>query len=152
MQTLSDHELRLFVDSVRRYFDTTTAQSAQITSAFLGTAPVPGHQFTGCVQFSGSYHGQVLVSMPGPLLRELLVLQHATDLSDANLLDAVGEIANTLAGNARKGLGEELKISVPTTHQGNATLHPTLRPHPYAITLRWSHHPALVLVDMERRG
>ena len=151
MQTLSESELRLFVDSVRRYFDTTTAQTPQITSAFLGTAPVPSHQFTGTVQFSGSYHGQVLVSMPSPLLRELLVLQHATDFSDANLLDAVGEIANTLAGNARKALGEGLKISVPTTRQGSADLHPTVRLHPYAITLRWNHQPALVLVDMERR-
>ena len=152
MQTLSESELRLFVDSVRRYFDTTTGQTPQITSAFLGTTPVPGHQFTGCVDFSGSYQGQVRVSMPGPLLRELLVLQHVADFSDANLLDAVGEIANTLAGNARKVLGTGLHISVPTTHQGSTALHSTVRPHPNAITLRWNHQPALVLVDMERRG
>jgi chemotaxis protein CheX len=152
MPALSDAELKIFVDSVRRYFTTTTAQPPHITSAFLGTEPVPGHQFTGCVQFSGSYHGQVQVSMPGPLLRELLVLQHAADLGDANLRDAVGEIANTLAGNARKALGDGLKISVPSTHQGSSTLPPTMRPHPYAITLRWNHQPALVLVDMERKG
>jgi chemotaxis protein CheX len=151
MQALTDTELAIFVDSVRRYFTTTTAQPPAITSAFLGTQPVPGYQFTGCVQFSGSYSGQVLVSMPGQLLRELLVLQHATDLGDANLRDAVGEIANTLAGNARKALGDGLKISVPTTRQGSADLHPTVRHHPYAITLRWNHQPALVLVDVERR-
>jgi chemotaxis protein CheX len=151
MQTLLDSELRLFVDSVRSYFDATTAQTPQITSAFLGTSPVPGYPFVGSVQFSGSYHGQVLVSMPGPLLRELLVLQHATDLSDASLLDAVGEIANTLAGNARKHLGENLKISVPRTQHGSAALQANVRRHPYAITLRWHHQPALVLVDLEKR-
>jgi hypothetical protein len=48
-----------------------------------------------------------MVSMPGKLVREILLLQHETDLSDGNLLDAVGEIANTLAGNARKALGSD---------------------------------------------
>ncbi len=150
MHAISHTELAVFVDAVRRYFTTTTAQPPHISSAFLGTEPVPSHQFTGCVQFSGSHHGQVQVSMPAQLLRELLVLQHATDLGDAHLRDAVGEIANTLAGNARKALGEGLNISVPTTRQGSSPLHATVRTHPYAITLRWNHQPALVLVDLER--
>ena len=46
-----------------------------------------------------------MVSMPPQLLRELLLLQGETDLSESNLLDAVGEIANTLGGNARKIAG-----------------------------------------------
>ena len=150
MGTLNETELKLFVDSVRRYFDVTTTQPPQITSAFLGNAELHSHAFTGSVQFSGSYRGQVWVSMPGPLLRELLLLQRTTDLSDANLLDAVGEIANTLAGNARQQLGADLQISVPATRQGQAPIHTSVRQHPYAITLRWNHQPALVLVDMER--
>jgi CheY-like chemotaxis protein len=103
MNTLSEDELKMFVDSVRHYFKTTTAQEPQITSAFLGTGDsLAGYEFNGIVTFSGSYNGQVIVSMPPPLLRELLLLQHETDLSDGNLLDAVGEIANTLGGNARR--------------------------------------------------
>ena len=70
----------------------------------MGTGDVEGFEFNGIVTFSGSYNGQVAVSMPAKMLRELLLLQHETDLSDGNLLDAVGEIANTLAGNARKTL------------------------------------------------
>jgi chemotaxis protein CheX len=111
---------------------------------------VQTHAYTGCVQFTGSHQGQVLVSMPGPLLRELLELQHEANFSDANLLDAVGEIANTLAGNARQALGPALEISVPRTQQGRATLPHGAGHHPYAITLRWNHQPALVCVDMQR--
>ncbi|WP_394787032.1 chemotaxis protein CheX [Rhodoferax sp.] len=150
MAPLTEAELSLFVDSVRRYFDVTASEAPQITSAFLGGAALQSHAFTGTVQFSGSYRGQVLVSMPGPLLRELLRLQHATDLGDANLLDAVGEIANTLAGNARQRLGAGLQISLPVTRQGLAVVLPGVRQRPYAITLRWQHQPALVVVDMER--
>ena len=152
MNTLDESELKLFVDSVRNYFKVTTAQEPQITSAFLATGDVEGLDFNGIVTFSGQYNGHVIVSMPPKLLRELLLLQHETDLSDGNLLDAVGEIANTLAGNARKVLGNGLDISVPVKLQGASGIKARVRRHPYVITLRWNHQPALVCVDMERRG
>lgn len=151
MDTLSESELKLFVDSARRYFSVTTGHDPQITSAFLGTGDLEGHEFNGIVTFSGSYNGHVIVSMPGRLLRELLLMQHETDLSDGNLLDAAGEIANTLAGNARKALGSTLQISVPMKLQGAGGIRARVRKHPYVITLRWNHQPALVCVDMERR-
>ena len=73
-----------------------------------------------------------------------------TDLSDGNLLDAVGEIANTLAGNARKAMGPDLQISVPIKLQGAHGMKARVRKRPYVITLRWNHHLAMVCVDMER--
>ncbi|MDO8771545.1 MAG: chemotaxis protein CheX [Burkholderiaceae bacterium] len=152
MDTLNADDLKLFVNSVRRYFSVTTSQEPQITSAFLGTSDIQGYDFNGVVSFSGSYNGHVMVSMPGKLLRELIFLQHETDLSDANLLDAVGEIANTLAGNARKSLGPELQISVPVKLRGTSGIQARVRKRPYVITLRWNHQPALVVVDMERRN
>ncbi|MEP6790741.1 MAG: chemotaxis protein CheX [Ramlibacter sp.] len=151
MDSLHETELKLFVDSVRRYFEVVTRQEPQITSAFLGTGDIEGHDYNGIVTFSGSYNGHVIVSMPQQLLRELLLLQRETDLSDNNLLDAVGEIANTLGGNARKTLGPELHISVPLKLQGSSGIRARVRKHPYVITLRWNHQPALVCVDMEKR-
>lgn len=149
---LQEADLKLFVDSVRRYFQVITRQEPQITSAFLATGDIEAHDFNGIVTFSGSYNGHVMVSMPQRLLRELLLLQRETDLSDGNLLDAVGEIANTLGGNARKTLGAGLQISVPMKLQGAAGLKARVRQHPYVITLRWNHQPALVCVDLERRS
>ena len=90
--------------------------------------------------------------MPGKLVREILLLQHETDLSDGNLLDAVGEIANTLAGNARKVLGPELQISVPVKMHGTQGMKARVRTRPYVITLRWNHYSAMVCVDMDRRS
>lgn len=151
MANFSEADLRLFVDSIKNYLRVTTRQEPQITSAFLGTGDVQGFEFNGIVTFSGSYNGQVIVSMPGRLLRELLLLQHETDFSDGNLLDAVGEIANTLAGNARKTLGTGLEISVPIKVQGAPGVKSRVRKHPFVITLRWGHHEAMVCVDMERK-
>jgi chemotaxis protein CheX len=152
MVPLDEQELKMFVHSVCRYFSVTTSQEPQITSAYLGTTEVECHEFNGLVNFSGTYHGHVMVSMPGKLLREMLLLQRETDLCDANLLDTVGEIANTLAGNARKTLGSGLDISVPVKLQGASGTAGRVRHRPYVITLRWSHQPALVIVDMERRS
>lgn len=149
--TLNETDLKLFIDSIRHYLKVTTRQEPQITSAFLGTGDVEGFEFNGLVTFSGSHNGNVIVSMPAKLVREILLLQHETDLSDSNLLDAVGEIANTLAGNARKALGPELQISVPIKLHGVQGIKARVRKHPYVITLRWNHYEALVCVDMERR-
>lgn len=151
MATLNETDLKLFVDSIRTYLKVTTRQEPQITSAFLGTEDLEGFEFNGIVTFSGSHNGHVVVSMPARLVREILLLQHETDLRDSNLLDAVGEIANTLAGNARKSLGSKLDISVPVKVQGLNSIKARVRKHPYVITLRWNHYEAMVCVDMDRR-
>ena len=151
MDTLNETELKLFVESVRRYFKVLTKNEPEITSAFLATTDLEGHDFNGIVTFSGSYNGHVIVSMPPQLLKELLLLQGENDMSDGNLLDAVGEIANTLGGNARKTLGPTLQISVPVKLQGTSGIKARVRKHPYVITLRWNRQPALVCVDMSRR-
>ncbi len=152
MTTLSDNALKLFVDLVRRYFEVTTTQQPTIAAAYLGSRDMAGYDFSGLVEFSGAYTGNVIVSMPRQLLRELLLLQGETDLSEANLLDAVGEIANTIAGNARRALNAALDISVPRRLHDAAGLASRVRQRPYAIALRWNRMPAMVYVDVERRA
>lgn len=151
MDTLNETELKLFVESVRNYFKVVTREEPQITSAYLGTSDLQGLDYNGIVTFSGAYNGHVIVSMPAQLLKELLLMQGERDVSQGNLLDAVGEIANTLAGNARKSLGAGLQISVPMRLHGTAGIQARVRKHPYVITLRWNHQPAIVCIDIERR-
>jgi len=47
MDTLSADELKLFVESVREYFRVVTRQEPQITSAFLATGELQGHDYNG---------------------------------------------------------------------------------------------------------
>jgi chemotaxis protein CheX len=148
MPALKESDLRLFIDSVRRYFEVTSRIAPEITSAFLGVDKVQGHEFNGVVSFSGPFTGDVTVSLPLSAVRELLLIQHETTLNEANLLDAVGEIANTLAGNARRALGKDLEISVPVTRRGAVHDGPRVRKHPYVITFRWNTYPGLVCVDL----
>ena len=148
MSALKESDLRLFVDSVRRYFDVTSRVAPEITSAFLGVDQVPSHDYNGIVTFSGRYQGRVVVSLPAAALKELLLIQRETNLSQASLLDAVGEIANTLAGNARRTLGQDLEISVPTVVHGAPPGDRRTRRLPYVITFRWNRYPGVVCVDL----
>lgn len=148
MVSLKESDLRLFIDSVRRYFEVTSKVTPEITSAFLGVGALEGHEYNGIVKFSGPLTGQVTVSLPMRAVRELLLIQHETRLTEANLLDAVGEIANTLAGNARRNLGRDLDISVPTAVRGAHIATERARRHPYVITFRWNTYPGMVCVDL----
>jgi chemotaxis protein CheX len=151
MASLTEDDLRLFADAIKQYLKVTSHQEPEITSAFLGDGTLSGHEFNGLISFMGGFSGYLMVSMPAPMLRELLVLQHERTFTEANLLDAVGEIANTLAGNARQVFGPDLKISVPTCLRGEQGITARVRQRPYVITFRWNNHPALVCVDMERQ-
>ncbi len=148
MVSLKESDLRLFIDSVRRYFEVTSKVTPEITSAFLGVGALEGHEYNGIVKFSGPLTGQVTVSLPMRAVRELLLIQHETRLTEANLLDAVGEIANTLAGNARRNLGRDIDISVPTAVRGAHIAAERARRHPYVITFRWNTYPGMVCVDL----
>ena len=48
------------------------------------------------------------------MLTVLLMRMQETDTSDANIMDLVGEVANTISGNARRDFGRNFIISVPT--------------------------------------
>lgn len=152
MANLLEDDLHLFVDAVKHYLKTTTRQAPEVTSAFLGDTTLQGYEYNGLISFSGGFTGHLMVSMPQAMLRELLVLQHEHNFSEAYLLDAVGEVANTLAGNARKVFGSALDISVPVKLKGTQGMVARVRARPFIITFRWNHHPALVCVDMERRA
>lgn len=147
---ISESELKLFIDSIINYFKKTTNNEPKITSAYLGTQDITGFEFNGIVNFSGSYNGQIIVSMTREILHSLLIIQEEKNLSDNNLLDITGEIANTLAGNARKTLssGFDLNISVPTKVKGYKIIKSKTRQHPYIITLSWLNFSAMVCVDI----
>jgi chemotaxis protein CheX len=73
------------------------------------------------------------------------------DQRNENLLDTVGEIANTLSGNARQHFGEHLIISPPTKMDSvNFKLNQLARTHPYIISIKWKHYVSSLIVDVTK--
>lgn len=154
MPDISEEQIKVFVDAVSRFFTQISQEAALVRGAYLGDAdgqPM-SFDFTGRIRISGQYRGEITLSAPRAMIRHLLVAMREPNQSDENLLDTVGEIANTIAGNARKHFGETMEISVPQTYAGPApALARMVRARPYVIMVSWKRYDAALVVDVERR-
>lgn len=145
---MNETDLRVFADAVRHYFSQLGSEKAEIRTSFLqDSASVPVYDFTGIIRVGGDYSGQVRVSASRRLVLYLLQLNHAPDDSTEACLDAVGELANTLAGNARRHYGERLDVSVPEAYIGSGP-HDLSRQRLMVIMVDWKQYGLAVLVDM----
>lgn len=152
MSDLKEEEIKVFTDAVAHYFGQLTREPAAVRGAYLereGEA-TPVYDFSGKIHVTGQYRGSVTLSAPRAMIRHLLVALHETDQSEENLRDTVGELANTLAGNARKYFGENMEISVPITAAGAIPGNDAARARPYVIMVNWKTYNASLVVDIER--
>lgn len=155
MSDISENELKVFVDAVTRYFAHLTREPAAVRSAYLAdSGSVPGKgDYTGLIAVSGGFRGCVYFTAPLVMIRSLLREMCEHNLEEDNLLDAVGEIANTLAGNARRYFGETMEISPPVTLVGLPDrIRSAARARPFVIQCSWKSFEATVVVDIERAG
>ncbi|MCL2297474.1 MAG: chemotaxis protein CheX [Proteobacteria bacterium] len=154
MVDITEQEIEVFVGAVNRYFAQITGEKAKIRSSFLAEGEIqpPIYDFTGLISLSGRYRGCIYFSATRIMLTRLLLAMQEPRQTDAQLLDAVGEIANTLAGNAREHFGEEMGISVPTMFQGPSDrLKTAVRERPYVIMIKWKQYEAAVIVDIAKK-
>jgi chemotaxis protein CheX len=74
-----------------------------------------------CIHLTGAYTGAVVITMPEELGRRIAASMFAADpsaLSDGEVMDAVGEIANMVAGSVRSALPMPNAISLPSVSEG----------------------------------
>jgi len=148
MTAKSETEVSVFVDGVLRYFDTTVQQTADCGTPYLALNDSPEiSDYTGMIRISGRRDGVVCFTAPRTMLCVMLMRMQETDMSHDNLCDLVGEIANTLSGNARRDFGPQFKISVPSVVHGrsNAVPYPP-NARPIVIPITWrTYHARLVV-------
>ena len=148
---LQERELKTFVDGTTNYFEIAAQQPATVGSPYLVTKGKPGvHDFTGVINVTGKREGFVYFTAPRTMLTVLLMKLKETDFSDATLCDLVGEVANTISGNARRDFGREFMISVPRVLTGTEVDVPmfgSLRP--YVIPINWRSHSAKLVVALK---
>lgn len=150
MAELREEEMRVFIDAVRNYFVQLTASPALVRASYLAPGEVPRFDYTGLITVSGQFEGCVYFSAQGEMLIALLDALREPDIGEANLLDVVGEIANTIAGNARRHFGSGLDISVPIAIKGaSAHINAAARERPLVILVQWQTHEVVVVVDLK---
>jgi chemotaxis protein CheX len=153
MSNIDEKDIHSFVDAVSVYFHQITGEKAEIRSAYLVEGGVMATTFdlTGYIGFSGSFSGRVYFSASRGMVSHLLLMMKEPNRSEEQLLDAVGEVANTIAGNARKHFGDTMKISVPVTAvTPDGWLDAMVTPRSYVIMIKWKQYKASVIVDIQR--
>ncbi|MDR2193803.1 MAG: chemotaxis protein CheX [Treponema sp.] len=93
------------------------------TPYFSEKDTIVGNDISAVIGITGEARGAVIISMQQKLaikLTDLLTGSPHTKMDD-DVVDVIGEIVNIIAGNAKQGLEESMKmiISLPTIIQGN---------------------------------
>src|SRR4030065_1302573 len=103
---ISEERIRVFTNAVKHYFSQVAGEAVAIDTAFLAEDGNPVcYDYTGLISVSGDFRGCVYFSAPRVMLRHLLMAHGESDHREEHLLDLVGEVANTLSGNAREHFG-----------------------------------------------
>nr|WP_294841134.1 chemotaxis protein CheX [uncultured Methylotenera sp.] len=151
MSDLSEKDIEVFIEAIGNYFKQATKEAAAIKVAYLAQNAFPMNDYTGKIKVSDGYEGALYFSAPSAMLRHLLTVMKETNQSEENLLDVVGEIANTISGNARKYFGENMVISIPEKIANlSENLAQQAREYAYVIIIKWKHYSASLIVDISR--
>jgi len=143
-----ESEIGVFVNSVLHYFDTTVQQAAECGTPYLAIGRSPDvSDYTGMIRITGKRDGVVFFTAPKSMLCVMLMRMQESDMSHDNLCDLVGEIANTLSGNARRDFGHQFNISVPSVVHGKAaTVDYPPATRPIVVPIAWRTYNARLVV------
>lgn len=148
---MSEKNLQVFVDGVIRYFDCTQDSDLRIGTPYLVANSEPtAMDYTGIIGISGTHKGCVYFTAPRAMLKHLILNMGEQDTSESNMVDLVGEVANTISGNARRELGKRFMISVPVAISGPpSAIHLPKELRSYVIPLTWRSYNAAVVISLQ---
>ncbi|ARU55800.1 MAG: chemotaxis protein CheX [Pseudomonadales bacterium] len=147
---MSEKTLQVFIDGVVRYFHHTQDKDVKLGTPYLVENSSPAaFDYTGIIGVSGASKGCVYFTAPSALLRHLLLSLGETDTNSENMVDLVGEVANTISGNARSEFGKDFMISVPVVVQGAPDqIHLPRSMRSYVIPVYWKAYSAAVVISL----
>ena len=148
---LQEQELKTFVEGTTNYFEVAAQQPASVGSPYLATdGPPATHEYTGIINITGKREGVVYFTAPKAMLTVLLMKMQENDFSHESMRDLVGEVANTISGNARRDFGSDFVISVPSVISGERSEIPVAPgTRSFVIPINWRSHSAKLIVALK---
>ncbi|AFG36708.1 chemotaxis protein CheX [Spirochaeta africana] len=148
---MTETQLRAFIQVVVDYFAGLPAENAEMGIPYMREGDTILLDHTGLIGISGAQRGGVYVTADEAMLRDLAgVILGESDISTEDLVDMVGELTNTIAGNVRKSFGSGFMISVPIMLRGKPDdILMKLRPPVFVIPIQWRSHKLYLSVGLE---
>ena len=150
---MKEEKLQVFLEGVKKYFNQIMDPDELIVGTpYLVENTVPSAKdFTGVIAISGKNKGIVYFTAPKELLERLLMLMGEREINETFMIDLVGEVANTIAGNARSEFGEEFEISVPIVLRGapDEILLPR-KDRSFVIPINWKNRSASIVISLRK--
>ena len=109
-----------FVNSTTNVLSTMVGMESSIQKPSLKNDPQPSYDVSGIVGFTGEVAGSVVISFHGKTAIEIVkaFTMEEYDVHNEDFIDAVGELCNMIAGNAKKDFGLQANISIPNVVVG----------------------------------
>lgn len=145
---IQEDRLQVFIDAAIRYFKEVNNTDVEVGTPYLVENDMPtAHDYTGIIGISGPYSGTVYFTAPRVMLRYIMMVLEENDVTEKNMMDLVGEIANILSGNARTEYGTEFMISVPVVVKGAPDeIYLPRGTRSFVIPLTWKNYHAAIVI------
>jgi chemotaxis protein CheX len=147
---LHEQELKTLVDATTRYFEVAGQEPASLGSPYLVSSVPAIYDYTGVINISGKKEGIVYFTAPRAMLTVLLMKMQQNEFTHENFCDVVGEVADTICGNARRSFGRDCVISEPNVVHGegaDVSVAPGRRS--FVIPINWRSHSAKLVVALK---
>jgi len=145
-----------FLKAVTNTFATMLAADAHRGALALGDPKKRVYPISGLIGLSGKASGMVVINLSTEVALKAasaMLMEEQTELND-DVLDAVGELANMIAGQAKTELEEyDLSVSLPNvvTGEGHEVRFPSTTP-PLAVPFKTDFGPLRLEVGFEPVG
>lgn len=148
---MTENELKFFIEVVTSYFGQVTGETASMGIPYVKKTEPVVLEYTGLIGISGPRKGGIYFTAgPGLLAGLTRVILGMEEADEETLLDMVGELTNTIAGNVRKSFGADFLISVPMLIKGKPDdILMRLKPPVFVIPLNWQREKAYLVVGLE---
>ncbi|ALF60052.1 chemotaxis protein CheX [Psychrobacter urativorans] len=117
---MKEQKLQIFLNIITNYFKQFGGEDLVVDTPYLLENQQPKvYDYTGVIGISGVQKGVVYFTATRDILSRILDSMGEPDKSEDNFVDLAGEVANTIAGNARTEFGASFHISVPFVFKGS---------------------------------
>ena len=147
---MNETGLEVFVDGLTNYFEKTTSSEAKVGTPFL-IQDINNYlsDYTGIISISGNHKGSIFFTAPEVMIVKLIAEIGVLTTQDEKLMDLVGEISNTISGNARSTFGNQFMLSTPVLLKGKGErLRVSDVADIYVIPVLWKSMSAQLIINL----